>query len=121
MLRRTRTERRVPTTNLARRPDPPRVPSRLEAMDTTLLPELLDASARRAPAATALTSGPVALSYETLSNEVARFAAGLVAIGIARSERVGIYLDKRPETVIAAFGSAAAGAVFVPLNPLLKP
>ena len=31
-----------------------------------------------------------------------------------------IYLDKRFETVIAAFGTAAAGGVFVPVNPLLK-
>ncbi|MHB8494216.1 MAG: acyl-CoA ligase (AMP-forming), exosortase A system-associated, partial [Casimicrobiaceae bacterium] len=32
-----------------------------------------------------------------------------------------IYLDKRPETIVAAFGATAAGAVFVPLNPVLKP
>ena len=38
-----------------------------------------------------------------------------------RAERVGIYLDKRFETVIACFGATAAGGVFVPLNPLLKP
>ena len=32
-----------------------------------------------------------------------------------------MYLEKRFETVIAAFGAAAAGSVFVPVNPLLKP
>ncbi len=34
---------------------------------------------------------------------------------------MGVYLEKRPETVIALFGAAAAGGVFVPINPLLKP
>jgi acyl-CoA synthetase (AMP-forming)/AMP-acid ligase II len=41
-------------------------------------------------------------------------------MGLARSERVAVYLDKRFETVIACFGAAAAGGVFVPVNPLLK-
>ncbi len=41
--------------------------------------------------------------------------------GMARGERVGIYLEKRFETVIASFGCACAGVVFVPINPLLKP
>ena len=49
------------------------------------------------------------------------FASGVVGLGLGRGERVGIYLDKRPETVIAAFGTAAAGGAFVPLNPILKP
>jgi acyl-CoA ligase (AMP-forming) (exosortase A-associated) len=31
-----------------------------------------------------------------------------------------VYLNKRAETVIACFGAAAAGCVFVPVNPLLK-
>ena len=38
----------------------------------------------------------------------------------ARGERVAFYLDKRFETVATAFGAAHAGAVFVPVNPLLK-
>ena len=41
-------------------------------------------------------------------------------MGFGRSERVAVYLDKRFETVIACFGAAAAGGVFVPVNPLLK-
>ena len=42
-------------------------------------------------------------------------------MGCERGERVAIYLEKRFETVIASFGAPAAGGVFVPLNPLLKP
>ena len=63
----------------------------------------------------------MSLTYATLQARVSAFAASLLRLGIAKSDRVGIYLDKRFETVVAAFGAAAAGAMFVPLNPLLKP
>ena len=41
-------------------------------------------------------------------------------MGLDRGERVAVYLEKRPETVVALFGAASAGGVFVPVNPLLK-
>ncbi|MDB5794810.1 MAG: acyl--CoA ligase, partial [Noviherbaspirillum sp.] len=41
--------------------------------------------------------------------------------GLGRGERVAVYLEKRIETVAGLFGAAAAGGVFVPVNPLLKP
>ena len=89
--------------------------------DTSLLPHLVAESARRTPHARALTLGADSLTYSALQRGVSAFAAGLVDLGLQRAERVGIYLDKRFETVITAFGAAAAGGVFVPLNPLLKP
>ena len=58
--------------------------------------------------------------YAELHQNVQRFAAGLVSRGLARGDRVGIYLEKRFETVVASFGAAAAGCVFVPINPILK-
>ena len=89
--------------------------------ESTLLPELIALSARRTPHALALTSGAASLSYADLQAAVEHFVSGLVALGVERGERVAIYLDKRFETVIASFGAPAAGAVFVPINPLLKP
>ena len=88
---------------------------------TVLLHELPIASANRDPARTALTYGKVHLTYGDLAADLVRFASGLRALGLKRSERVAIYLEKRFETVVASFGAPAAGAVFVPLNPLLKP
>ena len=61
------------------------------------------------------------MTYGELAAALRAFAAGLAELGLGRSERVGIYLDKRFETVAAAFGATAAGGVFVPVNPLLKP
>jgi long-subunit acyl-CoA synthetase (AMP-forming) len=48
-------------------------------------------------------------------------ANGLLALGVATGERVAVYLPKQPETVFGLLGAAAAGACFVPVNPLLKP
>ena len=89
--------------------------------ESTLLPELIAVAAAREPDARALTDGLESLTYAELSTTVDRFAAGLVGLGLRRGERVAIYLEKRFETVVASFGATAAGAVFVPLNPLLKP
>lgn len=89
--------------------------------DSTLLPELISRAAERDAAAPALTYGKTTLNYGELQESVSRFASGLIGLGLARGERVAIYLEKRFETVIASFGAPAAGGVFVPLNPLLKP
>ena len=89
--------------------------------ESTLLHELITLTAQRTPQAIALTSGASSLTYGDLSAGVCQFAAGLMGLGLERSERVVIYLEKRFETVIASFGAPAAGAVFVPVNPLLKP
>jgi acyl-CoA ligase (AMP-forming) (exosortase A-associated) len=89
--------------------------------DSYLLHHLVAFAASRVPGAEALTLGRETLDYGTLHQAVDGFASGLMAVGIERGERVAIYLDKRFETVIASFGAPAAGAVFVPVNPLLKP
>jgi len=87
---------------------------------TYLLHHLVSASAERAPDAPALTFSSDTLSYGALADDVASFAAGLDRLGLARGERVGIYLDKRFEFVTAAFGATCAAGVFVPINPILK-
>ena len=86
-----------------------------------LLHELVTSQAAERPEAVALTYQSASVSYDSLAESVLRFAAGLIRLEVSRGERVGIFLEKRPEFVIAAFGSAAAGCTFVPINPLLKP
>lgn len=85
-----------------------------------LLHHLIASAADRAGDRIALTAGAQSISYAALRADVAAFASGLAALGLQRSERVAIYLDKRPEFVVAAFGASAAGGVFVPVNPILK-
>lgn len=85
----------------------------------TQLHHLLTAAQRREDAP-ALTCQRTTVTYAQLSQLVARVAAGLRQLGLARGDRVGVYLDKRIETVAAMFGTSAAGGVVVPINPLLR-
>ena len=86
----------------------------------TQLHQIVADAARRRASAPALTFKDATLTYGELWDEVASFAAGLGELGLARGQRVGIYLDKRIETVVSIFGTSAAGGVFVPINPVLK-
>jgi acyl-CoA ligase (AMP-forming) (exosortase A-associated) len=85
-----------------------------------LLHELILRSAEQTPAALALAYRSDSLTYESLAADVSRARDAYLSLGLRRGERVAIYLDKQIETVVACFAAAAAGAVFVPVNPLLK-
>ncbi|MCX7193027.1 MAG: acyl-CoA ligase (AMP-forming), exosortase A system-associated [Proteobacteria bacterium] len=85
-----------------------------------LIHELIRQGALVTPLNIALREGDNQLDYLTLAEEVT-FAANLFFDGgLARRDRVAVYMDKRIATVVAMFGAAAAGGVFVPVNPLLK-
>jgi acyl-CoA ligase (AMP-forming) (exosortase A-associated) len=86
-----------------------------------LLHELILDSAELSPQALALRYQERDLSYARLAERVRAAAAAFVALGLGRGERLAVYLEKRLETVTALYGACAAGAVFVPVNPLLKP
>lgn len=86
-----------------------------------LIHDFIFDSARRTPAAEALVYGAERCSYAQLAAMVRQVAAVLLDNGVARGERIAVYMEKRIENVAAMFGAAAAGCVFVPVNPLLKP
>ncbi|MFN2286936.1 MAG: AMP-binding protein, partial [Chromatocurvus sp.] len=86
-----------------------------------LLHELIREQAEQQADAPALLHKNHTLTYAELESLIRGFANGLMQRGVAAGERVGIYLPKQPETVAAIFGSARAGATFVPINPVLKP
>lgn len=86
-----------------------------------LLHELIEGSARRFPSLPAVSYKGQVFDYQSLLDHVTRAALGFAALGLKRGERIGIYLEKRLEMVVAIFGAAAAGCVFVPINPVLKP
>jgi acyl-CoA ligase (AMP-forming) (exosortase A-associated) len=86
-----------------------------------LIHDFLFDSARRTPGAEALVYGAVRLDYAALAAAVEGAAGALIEAGIQPRERVAVFLEKRIENVAAMFGAALAGAVFVPVNPQLKP
>lgn len=55
-------------------------------------------------------------SYDILWERSVAVARALVACGAGRDTRVGILMTNRPEQLAAAFGTALAGGVIVPLN-----
>jgi len=69
---------------------------------------------------TALVFKDQHFSYSQLFRQIERSASGFLRCGMKTSDRVAIYLPKRPETVFCMFGTAMAGGIFVPVNPLLK-
>jgi acyl-CoA ligase (AMP-forming) (exosortase A-associated) len=87
----------------------------------TSLHHLVEQAAGTRGAAPAVTYREVTLSYEELWQLTRAVAAGLIGLGLAKDERVAIYLDKRIEAVAAIVGTSAAAGVFVPINHILKP
>jgi acyl-CoA ligase (AMP-forming) (exosortase A-associated) len=85
-----------------------------------LLHELIQLTADKIPEGQALAYLEQGMNYGTLAKLVGRAARAMLELGLARHDRVAVYLEKRPETVAAMFGAAAAGGVFVPVNPVLK-
>lgn len=89
-------------------------------MTGKLIHELIQQQAEAAPWRRALRDHAGEADYAALAEEVARAAGLFLELGLDRHERVAVYMDKRIATVAALFGAAAAGGVFVPVNPLLK-
>lgn len=83
--------------------------------------DLVQSAARRTPDTQSLVCGDVRLTYRQLLQHSRAFGQALSSLGIGPGERVAIFLDKRIETVVSMLGASAAGCVFVPVNPLLKP
>ena len=85
------------------------------------LHDLIAFQAMRRPDHTALVYKAEQLSYGAAWQETKSLAAGLSSLGLARHDRLAVYLEKRLETVLAFFAASAAGGVFVPVNPVLRP
>ena len=85
------------------------------------LHELILDSAESRPDADALLFKDEVLNYGDLAGQLSRIGHFYRDLGLEPGDRVAVYLDKRPETVIALYAASAAGMIFVPVNPLLKP
>ena len=82
----------------------------------------LDEAARRWPERPALISPShgVAWSWRELRARVHDLAAGFLALGLKRGERIGVWSLNRPEWTLTQFAAAEAGLVFVTVNPAYR-
>ena len=82
------------------------------------LPDLLAATTARNPQAPFLHFLGRSCTYGEIHSEACRFAAGLIAHGIAPGDRVGLFLPNVPIYASAYYGAMMAGAVVVNFSPL---
>jgi acyl-CoA ligase (AMP-forming) (exosortase A-associated) len=85
-----------------------------------LIHDLIAIQADRCPDLAALSDKGALMSYGRLWQHTNAVAERLLDADLRPDDRVAVYLEKRPETVAALFGTALAGGVFVPINPVLR-
>lgn len=72
------------------------------------------------PDAVAVITKSARFTYAELDALCRSFAKGLANANLKGGDRIGIYLPKQIETVVAIMGSNLFGGVFVVINPALK-
>src|SRR6202171_1193781 len=78
--------------------------------------DLLCEQAERYSDRVAVICDDTRITYSDLHDRAARVAAGLRSLGLGRHDRVGLLLNNRTEWLEIFFGTAAIGAVFVPVR-----
>jgi long-chain acyl-CoA synthetase len=86
---------------------------------TNLAQNLLDTAARH-PQRPAVRLDDAVLDYAGLLEAAGRMGTLLRAMGVEPGDRVALQLPNVPAYPVAFYGALLAGAVVVPMNPLLK-
>ena len=83
---------------------------------------LLDRIAAAAPDAPALVARHQGLrwSYGALRDRADDLAAGLIGLGLAVGDRIGIWSPNNAEWVLTQFATAKAGLILVNINPAYR-
>ncbi len=85
------------------------------------LPDMFAQSAAAAPLQPLVEFYGRDYSYAALHTEARAFAGGLQRLGVAKGDRVGLFLPNVPIYVAAYYGALIAGAVLVNFSPLYTP
>lgn len=78
----------------------------------------LEISARRYPDRTAIIFYDAPMTYSRLFREVEAMAGYLQAQGVAKGDRVLLYMQNSPQYVVAYYAILRADAVVIPVNPM---
>jgi len=82
--------------------------------------EILPRTARRLPDKTALVFNDQPTNYKTLQDLTEAFAHGLQKLGVKKGDRVAVFAPSSLEFVVSWFSVVKLGAIFVPVNIMLK-
>jgi len=77
-------------------------------------------SARRFPDKTLLVAGSTRLTYAGFDAQTDSLAAKLQGLGVARDDRVLVFMDNCAEAALAIYAVLKAGATFSPINASTK-
>ena len=88
------------------------------ALPPLSLPQMFADSAARRGAASMVDFMGRSFSYREMADQAARVAAGLQRLGVAKGDRVGLFLPNVPHYIAAYYGALAAGATVVNFSPL---
>ncbi|VFQ44456.1 non-ribosomal peptide synthetase [Desulfoluna butyratoxydans] len=81
------------------------------------LHEMFEVQVARTPDAVALTFEGDTLTYKDLSIRANRLAHALQKHGVGPEKRVGVFMERSVEMVVALYGTLKAGGAYVPLDP----
>src|SRR5687767_7380963 len=90
------------------------------ARHALLVQDFLEHSAERLPSKTALVCDGQRLTYAQVDEMANRLAHALIAGGVVRGDRVGLFLHNSVELAVGIFAILKAGAVFVAINATTK-
>jgi long-chain acyl-CoA synthetase len=96
------------------------VPRTLYPRPQKTMIEIVDESAKAKPYRAMLYFKGARLLYDDFVRQSDSLAAGLVALGVKRGDRVALLLPNSPQMVLSFHGIWKAGAIAVPIDPLFR-
>ncbi len=91
--------------------------TRVDWASSGLVHRLVQAQAEAAPAAVALVTGGVEVTYQALATRVRQLARHLRRLGVGLETRVGVCLERTADLPVALLAILEAGGCYVPLDP----
>jgi len=86
------------------------------------IPELVAQTVRRFPqrSAAVFCNQGIKKNWQQLSDDIDRLAAGFLALGLQKGDRLGIWSPNRYEWLLTQFATARIGVILVTINPAYK-
>ena len=84
-------------------------------------PDLFARQAAETPGAIAIVAGAQSLTYRELEQRSDALARQLISLGFGPNARVGVFVNRTADLVIAPLAILKAGSAYVPLDPTYPP